>query len=179
MTRRDDPFTLTLDGMPSTLEFAADSLKLESAGYDGTWPHYTLRYNVTIRGEEFGYGVGTGHALPMPDGWGHSMLLPRRVKRKGWTPGPYAKSVPLDWKTWLESGKAHPDIALLDVLLCLVGDQEAGLMDFREFCAEFGYTGSPADAYETWHACQENARKLQRILSTEELLALEKAREDW
>lgn len=180
MNRKDDPFCLTLDGLPEGLEFSEDSLSLESNGTQENYPGLQLCYKVTIRGEQFAYSVGTAHALPMPDGWGHSVLFPRRIRRKGWTPSTFARSFPVDYVLWLRSGKAHPDISLLDVLMCLLSDRDAGTLEFREFCEEFGYTdGNRADAYETWQACQANARKVARILSAEEMAILETAREDW
>lgn len=45
---------------------------------------------------------------------------------------------------------------------CLASDAVAGLMDFEEFCNEFGYDTDSRKAKKSWKACKRAAAKVQR-----------------
>jgi hypothetical protein len=52
---------------------------------------------------------------------------------------------------------------VLNAFYCFVSDAISGMMDFEEFCSEFGYDNDSRTAERTWKACIRAMRKLQRI----------------
>jgi hypothetical protein len=62
---------------------------------------------------------------------------------------------------------AHPEIDteydLMNAFRCFVDDALAGSMEFREFCADFGYDEDSRRAEKIWNACKRSTAKLTRI----------------
>lgn len=56
-----------------------------------------------------------------------------------------------------------------DVMECLLGDYDAGQMDFKEFCDTFGYDTDSRKAWGIHNECIDNRIKLESIYTTEEI----------
>ena len=59
-----------------------------------------------------------------------------------------------------------------DIIGSLLLDYDAGAEDFEEFCAEFGYDSDSRKAYATWEACRDNANKVDRLFTPDEIMEL-------
>lgn len=55
---------------------------------------------------------------------------------------------------------------------CVARDGDALEMTFEDWANEFGYDTDSRKAEKTYRACQDNALKLKKILSAEQIQAL-------
>lgn len=87
--------------------------------------------------------------------WNHHTVTVKNTQNGKWTCFDFWASI------------AHPRVTsrydTLNAFRCFVEDAISGDMDYKEFCAEFGYDEYDTRAKKTWKACQRSAEKLHRI----------------
>ncbi len=126
------------------------------------WQHFL--WNVSINGVDFSYKTGIGHLIQ----WDKKVNMNRYVNpldalrrlSKSWPAGKRPDnciSLP-SINAWVKI----PD--QLEVLHCLLSDQQAGSMSFVDFCSDFGYDSDSIKAVDIYRACMENAQKVNRCL---------------
>ena len=55
-----------------------------------------------------------------------------------------------------------PEVA--DVISCLISDANSGMMNFDDFCSEFGYDTDSRKALAVWEQCVSTAGPIKRLL---------------
>jgi len=50
---------------------------------------------------------------------------------------------------------------------------------FTDWCAEFGYDDDSISAFDTYRACCENSKKLQKVFSRDTLVKIEELLQDY
>ena len=115
------------------------------------------KWIVRVGGEMFTYRTGVGHRKPK---------IGRDNKRT------LAKLLNTQWKKEREnlsrintkiaecSVAVHPSVD--DVLYSLAMESDACEMSFHDWCGNFGYDTDSRSALDTYLACQENGRKLEK-----------------
>lgn len=58
-------------------------------------------------------------------------------------------------------------------------DSDALYMSFDEWCADYGFDIDSRKAEGTFNACRENARKLRRVFTKEQIATLQEATQDY
>jgi len=117
----------------------------------GDWQESAHQWLVNINGYSFDYYTGLAHR--------ESNLTRLRTE-------PGERSIQMliskyDLKYVLKHSKAVPP-KVDEVLYSLVSEASACETSFPEWCADYGYDTDSRKALETYHACQENAIKLQK-----------------
>lgn len=98
----------------------------------------------------------------------------------GWEHQRWTFTLTLDGRELIvpfRTGTAWEEVPSAAVVLSAIrSDAEAGVEDFEEFCANFGYDTDSRKAYATWEECREAGRKLDEwIVSDEDRLAFDQA----
>lgn len=84
------------------------------------------------------------------------------------------KQVTIEYKTGIGA-----EYKLEGVLHALLMDASAGELSFPDFCREYGYDADSRRAFSTWEACKENAKKLLRLYTPEEIETLREVFSDY
>ena len=121
------------------------------------------------------YYTGTGHRVLGPlyknDRFAKIDLgKARNYLKKGETPNNEARFLKL-------SKIVSPEVA--SVLHSLTLDAQALNQSFTDWCAEFGYDDDSISAFDTYRACCENGKKLQKVFSRSTLDKLEEILQDY
>lgn len=116
---------------------------------------------ITHKSEGFDYYTGIGHRkAPKPMSW-NNLQSPREIER---------------WKK--ENAKpVKPDAA--GVLYSLVMDASANDQSFNDWCADYGYDTDSRKAFETYQACCDAAKQLNRLFSRAEQESLRELLQDY
>lgn len=125
---------------------------------------------IAQQGVDFEYFTGIGHRSKMEDTVAGRLAA---LSLKGSHPASIA---------WAEARKAFckpiaPHVAGL--LHSLILDGSACNESFADWCSNFGYDTDSRKAFATYEACQQGIDKLRRILSNEQIKAIEKALQDY
>lgn len=145
--------------------------------YKGDWPCDEWRVTFSKGKESLTteYYTGTGHRILNPqyknDRFAKIDLgKARNYLKKGETPKNEALFLKLS-KTVL------PEVA--SVLHSLMLDAQALERGFTDWCNDFGYDGDSISAFDTYRACCENGKKLQKVFSRDTLVKIEELLQDY
>lgn len=111
---------------------------------------------------EFYTGLGLRHPVDVVSRGHQSKMNPRSI-------------------AWHEIEKTRKPKAphAADVLYSVISDSSACEMSFSDWCAEFGYDTDSRKALATYEACQQNADKLKRIFTRDQIEQIRAALEDY
>jgi hypothetical protein len=86
-----------------------------------------------------------------------------------------------DYFTGLGHRKGGASIApsAAGVLYSLLMDAEAHDMPFAEWCDNFGYSSDSIKALHTYQQCEETARALKKVFTSEQMAELREALQDY
>lgn len=120
---------------------------------DAKWPHFL--WNVIINSEVFQYKTGIGHATSV-----YTKTNQKNSRPKFDT---VYDSVNLRW--------IHKPIES-EILECLKNDAQLGLESFDSFCDNLGYSNDSISAFDSYRACADTYKRLQKALGFEEFRKL-------
>lgn len=125
---------------------------------DDLWIHD--KWVVTIEGENFDYSTGIGHRVA---------VNPLKVNKDAFNKvmNKHPRQNKANLLVYIDELKAvsKPNVLNIDdVLYSLILDAQSGSYSFDDFCDEFGYDNDSIKAFETYKACQTNAKKVKQFI---------------
>lgn len=145
-----------------------------------------VKFTVTLKGESFEFSAGIG-CIPSEK----KLTVHGKIKSRGDRKAMFLRHIQSgsvkalanwgdsDVRFVYQSLAAGVEVSEADFFSAVLSDMRGGELSFADFCSEFGYSDDSISALRTHQQCQENGRKLRRVLSSGEIEGLETELQDY